>query len=68
MTILNFKVKDLNRLVEFKKGYTLNGCGIPILGVKNIVRLKLCCINPTLVLYLERMCLGSVISSLRTLR
>ena len=60
MTILNLEVKDINRLVEFKEVYTLDSCGIPILGVNNIVRCKIRCIYPTSTLDLEGMCLGTL--------
>lgn len=60
MTIFNLEVKDFNRLVKFKEIYALNGCSAPILSINNIVRLQLCCINPTLALYLERMCFGTL--------
>ena len=60
MTILNLKVKDLNRFIEFKEIYALNSSSIPILGVNNIVRCKIRCIGPTASLYLEGMCFGTL--------
>ena len=60
MTILNLKVKDLNGFVKFEEIYTLNSCGIPILGIDNIVGIQFRRIDPTLALYLERMCFGTL--------
>ena len=36
MVILNFKVKDLDGLVEFKKIYALDSCGVIILTLQAV--------------------------------
>ena len=59
MTILNLKVKDLNRLVEFKEIYAFGSCCIPIFGIDNVVRCKISSIYPTLTLNLEGMRFGA---------
>ena len=55
MTIFNLEVKDLNRLVKFKKINTLNSSGVPILGVYNIIRIQIASVYPASTLNLERM-------------
>ena len=54
MAILDLKVEDLGGLVEFKKVYALNGCGVPVLGVDNITGIQITRINSTFIFYLER--------------
>ena len=58
MTIFNLEVEDRGRLIKFKEIYALDSCGIPILGVNNIVRCKIRCIYPTSTLDLEGMRFG----------
>ena len=54
MAILDLEVEDINLLIEFKKAYAVNGCGVPVLGVDNITGIQITRINPTFIFYLER--------------
>ena len=60
MTILDLKVKDLNRLVEFDKVDTLDSYSVPILSVNSIAGIQISSIYPALAFYLEGVSFGTL--------
>ena len=59
MAILNLEVVDFNRLVQLKEINTLDYCCVPILGINDIIRCNLGCINPAFAFDLEGMRFGT---------
>lgn len=60
MAIFNLEVKDFNGLGEFQQVDAADGCGVPFLGVDDVVRREIRSIYPALALYLERVGFGTL--------
>ena len=60
MTIFNFKVEYLNRLVKLKQINALNRCGAPVFGIDNIFGIQIAGVNPAFALDLERVRFGAL--------